>query len=184
MAPPWRPPLYSACYKAAKTLNGPHGNRNSLRSGSLDRGVPRGYHITPDGDPGALDVKADVFIDRVIARTYDGDGQSYLRQQIKDFNAKSTGRFGKAFHELDEDQREELLRDEEKSNAKFNPGVWGKTVGDQAEVGFYRSMKSMAIWAYMTSEKVGEEVLSYLPVPGTYEGCVPVSEVGNKWSLG
>ncbi len=42
----------------------------------------------------------------------------------------------------------------------------------------------MAIWAYFTSEEIGENVLSYDPIPGKYEPCKPLSEVGNKWSLG
>lgn len=134
--------------------------------------------------PGALDVKSDIFIDKVISQTYDAEGQQYIRDEIATFNANCNTNFGATFIDLDQDKRIEVLKEAEKTSGKFNPGVWGTTIGEQEPVGFYRSMKSMAIWAYTTSEEVGENVLNYLPVPGVFEGCVPVSEIGNRWSLG
>ncbi len=140
--------------------------------------------ILPRTDtPGALDVKVDVFIDKVIAKTYDDEGQENIRNEIASFNANCEENFGGIFIDLDESTRTEVLKIAEKTSGKFNPGVWGKTIGDQEEIGFYRSMKSMAIWAYFTSEEIGENVLNYDPVPGEYKGCLPLSEVGNRWSL-
>ncbi|NHF59493.1 gluconate 2-dehydrogenase subunit 3 family protein [Flavobacteriaceae bacterium TP-CH-4] len=140
--------------------------------------------ILPRTDtPGALDVKVDLFIDKVIAMTYVEEAQQAMRSEIATFNANCKQDFGTFFFDLDETDRVAVLEAAEKSSGKFNPGVWGTTVGEQEPIGFYRSMKSMAIWAYFTSEEIGENVLSYDPVPGTYEGCKPVSEVGNRWSL-
>lgn len=141
--------------------------------------------ILPRTDtPGALDVKVDVFIDKVVAQTYDKEGQAHMRSEIAGFNAECKQEHGDVFSNLDEAKRTEILNIVEKTSGKFNPGIWGKTIGNQEPVGFYRSLKATAIWAYMTSEEVGENVLSYLPVPGVYESCIPVSDVGNKWSLG
>lgn len=141
--------------------------------------------ILPRTDtPGALDVKVDVFIDKVIAKTYDKEGQESMRSEIADFNTECKNNFGDVFINLDETKRNEVLKAAEIKNGKFNPGVWGRAVGNQEPIGFYRSMKSMAIWAYTTSEEIGKNVLSYLPVPGNFEACIPVSDVGNKWSLG
>lgn len=133
--------------------------------------------------PGTLDVKSDIFIDKVIAQTYDEEGQQNIRDEIASFNNRCKENFGDSFANLDESKRTEVLRAEEKSSGKFNPGVWGKTIGSQEPIGFYRSMKSMAIWAYFTSEEIGEKVLSYDPIPGDYDGCKPLSEIGNRWSL-
>jgi hypothetical protein len=140
--------------------------------------------ILPRTDtPGALDVKVDVFIDKVIAQTYDKEGQQYMRDEISKFNADCKENYGGNFIDLEETKRIEVLKAAEKSNGKFSPGVWGATVGEQEEIGFYRSMNSMAIWAYFTSEEIGENVLNYDPVPGVYEACKPLSEIGNRWSL-
>lgn len=133
--------------------------------------------------PGALDVKSDIFIDRVIFQTYDSEGQQYMRDKITAFNANCSKNFGSVFVELNEAKRVEVLEEAEKSSGKINPGVWGKTVGTQEPVGFYRSLKSMAIWAYFTSQEIGEKVLNYDPIPGNYNGCIPLSDVGNRWSL-
>lgn len=141
--------------------------------------------ILPRTDtPGALDVNVDVFIDRVIAQTYGAEGQAYMRTEIATFNTDCETNFGAVFIDLDKTKRIEVLKTAEKSSGKFNPSIWGKTIGDQAPIGFYRALKSTAIWAYSTSENIGENILNYLPVPGVYEGCKPVSEVGNRWSLG
>jgi hypothetical protein len=37
--------------------------------------------------------------------------------------------------------------------------------------------------AYFTSEKIGKEVLKYDPIPGEFNGQVPLSEIGGMWSL-
>lgn len=133
--------------------------------------------------PGALDVKADIFIDKIIAETYDDGGKEYMRKEIAAFNDSCKSAYGDIFPEVSEENKTKFLQEQEANCAKFNPGVWGTSVGEQKPVAFYRSMKSMAIWAYFTSEEMGEKVLSYDPVPGAYEPCKPLSEVGNRWSL-
>jgi len=141
--------------------------------------------ILPRTDtPGGLDVKSDIFIDKVIAKTYDKEGQDSMRAEIAAFNENCKSRYRDVFYNLSEADKTEVLNEAEKSSGKFGSGVWGTGVGPQETIGFYRSMKSMAIWAYFTSEEIGENILSYDPIPGKYEPCKPLSEVGNKWSLG
>ena len=106
-----------------------------------------------------------------------------MRDEIAVFNADCKENFGDVFANLNKAKRTEVLTTAEKSSGKFNPGVWGTAIGEQEPIGFYRSMKSMAIWAYFTSEEIGEKVLNYDPIPGDYDGCKPLSEVGNRWSL-
>lgn len=140
--------------------------------------------ILPRTDtPGALDVKADIFIDKVIAEGYDKEGQEYMRAEIVSFNEKCVTKFGNAFYGLSESYKTEILKEEEKTSGKFALGIWGTAVRPQEEIGFYRSMKSIAIWAYFTSQEMGENILSYDPIPGVYEPCKPLSEVGYRWSL-
>ena len=140
--------------------------------------------ILPRTDtPGALDVKSDIFIDKVIAKTYNEDAQKKMRSEIAAFNSDCEKNFGGTFLELNVSDREKVLQAAEKNSGKFSPGVWGTAVGKQETIGFYRSIKSMAIWAYFSSEEIGEKVLAYDPVPGTFEPCIPLSEGQNRWSL-
>jgi len=133
--------------------------------------------------PGALDVNVDVFLDKLFAQTYDDAGQQQMRNDIAQFDSKCQKAHGAVFAKISDTDRVAFLQAEEQSCGKFGKGVWGKSIGVQEHVGFYRSIKSMAIWAYSTSEKIGKEVLSYDPIPGAYLGCIPLSDVGNKWSL-
>jgi len=133
--------------------------------------------------PGALDVKVAVFLDRIFAQTYDEAEQKQVRADIAKFNEDCKKQHGAVFADLSSEDKINVLTAAESSSGKFSQGVWGKTVGPQEPIGFYRSIKSMAIWAYCSSEKIGKEVLNYDPVPGEYKGCIPLSDVGNKWSL-
>lgn len=140
--------------------------------------------ILPATDtPGALDMKVDMFLDKVFAETYDSEAQQNIRTQIAEFNADCQQQFGDKFVDLKESDRIAALKSAETKSGKFNGSVWGTAVGKQKPVGFYRSIKSMAIWAYFTSEEIGKKVLSYDPIPQEYDGCKPESEIGNRWSL-
>lgn len=140
--------------------------------------------ILPRTDtPGALDVKVDVFLDKLFSQGYDEVGQNEIRNEIKTFNQNCVDTFGDNFASLKEKEKVAILTQAEKNSGKFNSSVWGTPVGEPVEVGFYRSLKSMVIWAYFSSEEIGENVLSYDPIPQQYLGCIPVSDVGNRWSL-
>lgn len=133
--------------------------------------------------PGALDVKVDLFIDTLVAKAYPPQGQESFRAELERFDSVCLGVNGAVFADLDAEERSKVLIRYEKQAGKFNRGVWGTAVGEQKPVGFYRSFKSLVIWAYFSSEEIGENVLSYDPIPGAYHGCIPLSDVGNRWSL-
>ncbi len=133
--------------------------------------------------PGALDMKVDMFLDLLFAKVYDAGGQAAVVGFIDQTNERCVKEFGKNFVELDNEERASALRSMESESGTFNPSVWGTAVGNQKPVGFYRSLKSTAMWGYFSSEEIGKNVLNYDPIPGRYDGCIPLSEVGNNWSL-
>lgn len=140
--------------------------------------------ILPTTDtPGGLDVKVDMFIDLVFDQTYDEAAQKGIVAQMDQFNEKCKSAQGKVFAQLTEDQKAAVLQEEEANAPKFIGSVWGTNVGDQKPVGFYRTLKSLAIRGYCTSEEIGSKVLNFDPVPGDYLGCIPLSDVGKVWSL-
>ena len=134
--------------------------------------------------PGGLDVGVDRFVDKVMAATTSkGDKPSPMQSGILEFDEGARTQFGKVFWELEEDQRGQLFSEAEKS-ARYQPAVWGTAVGEQPPIGFYRSLKSMALWGYLSSQTIGTEVLNYDPVPGGYDGDIALSSVGGRaWSL-
>lgn len=133
--------------------------------------------------PGGLEVKTDIFLDMVYAKTYSSEGQAKVKADIDQFNADCKVKYGKVFAELSSEDKTACLKDHEANTATFNRGVWGTAVGEQMPVGFYRQLKSQVLWGYFSSEEIGKNVLSYDPIPGEYLGCIPVSDVGRVWSL-
>ena len=134
--------------------------------------------------PGALDVKADIFIDRFFEKVYDRNAQQQARNDIDQLNVGAVVKYGDTFVNLNSEERKSYLADRERESGKYRKSVWGTPVGEENEPpGFYKSLKSLTLWAYFSSEKVGEEILVYDPVPGTYSGCIPFSDVGKSWSL-
>lgn len=132
---------------------------------------------------GGLDVKADIFIDLMYAKTYDQASQKEVVADIEKFNSDCQAKYGKVFSELSEEDKKAVFEEHEANSPKFPKKVWGGAVGPREPVSFYRSLKSTVLWAYFSSEEIGKNVLSYDPIPGEYRGCMPLSEVGNTWSL-
>lgn len=50
---------------------------------------------------------------------------------------------------------------------------------------FLISVRRYTLLGYFTSERVGEEVLNYDPIPGQQLGCIPIEDVpnGRAWSF-
>jgi hypothetical protein len=133
--------------------------------------------------PGALDVKVDIFIDAIIGKVYNETAQKTIVEGMAKFEANCQEKFGNTFANLNDNEKKEILKAEESSSPKFNGQVWGTAVNKQEPVGFYRTIKAMALWGYFSSEAIGKNILSYDPIPGEYLGCIPLSDVGNTWSL-
>ncbi len=134
--------------------------------------------------PGGLDVKADIFIDLIFAKSYDVEAQQQVRNDLDQFNAESENKYGDVFANLNSEDRKRSLLDHENESGKFRKSVWGTAVGEEEQPpGFYRSLKSLTLWAYFSSEEVGREILVYDPVPGEYRGCIPFSDVGKSWTF-
>ncbi len=138
--------------------------------------------ILPKTDdlPGALDVNIPKFIDSFIDKVLDKDAQekekamldavvSTLKKQIDELDTKDYDALLSKFLRATPKEVEAFKKD--KKNAliyKYLTNLRGKT-----------------IWAYKTSQKIGEEVLAYDPIPGQQLGCISLEEAtgGKAWSL-
>jgi len=54
---------------------------------------------------------------------------------------------------------------------------------DYAIYRFLFTVREFALLGYFTSERIGKEVLVYDPIPGGFKPCIPVSDVGNAWTI-
>lgn len=123
--------------------------------------------ILPRTDtPGALDVGVPAFIDLMYGKFFTEVEQTAFVAGLAGVETSSTSAHKTGFAALAADQQDALLLKLAKGSAK-----------DQA---FFRQIKEVTVLGYFTSETVGKTVLHYDPVPGRFDACVPLAEVGNR----
>lgn len=153
--------------------------------------------LPPTDTPGALDVMADRFVDQAIADNLKQEEKDQLLKELSDFEADAQSTYGKAYAKCTDEEQIALLRkwaDKAKqewdaAQAAFEPRKAGNhpRASDpdpgHAMKPLFKQIQELALTGYFSSEEIGENVLSYDPIPGGYEPCKPVDEVGKAWSL-
>lgn len=159
--------------------------------------------ILPKTDtPSASEVQVHLFIDRFAHEVMTKEEQDFFRMTMERFLEQAVAQSQKeSIADLDAADLEAVLsqalgysKEEEiamyDSITSYQAATSeGKavTMDDKiARFAFANNLRGMVIWAYKTSEYVGENVLSYLPVPGEYIPCGDVQELteGKAWSIG
>ncbi len=124
--------------------------------------------ILPKTDtPGALDVGVPAFIDRMYGEYLTGDERFLFATGLKEIEALSRAKSGKGFAALDAAAQDDVLREIARASQ-------GK---DRT---FFALLKELVVTGYFTSEQVGRTVLHYDPIPGRYDACIPIADVGNR----
>ena len=115
--------------------------------------------------PGALDVHVPQFIDAFADAVYEKKAQQKVKSGMKEV-VKALKSNNKNYKQL------------------LDKHLVGKS-DNKLLSDFLSDIRKMTVWAYMTSEQVGERVLAYDPVPGAFRSCIPVEEAtgGLAWSI-
>jgi hypothetical protein len=143
-------------------------------------------HLLPTtSTPGAADLQVERFIDQVLRDfTPEADRQTFLTG-LTAFETRCQTQFGRSFTALSPAERDEIFAAYEAESPPLPPTIWGGQISaDVQPPTFYRMFKAMAVTGYFNSEVVGEQLLAYDPIPGSFDGCIPLSDVGKAWSLG
>ena len=162
--------------------------------------------ILPATDtPGANDVFVHRFMDQMIAEIYTPEMKERFRKGLAALTADCKTTYGKGFADCTDEQRDELLlkheADARSTDAQRNEAYtaekkeFTRMASEDFSTGvtyqrtnrepFFKLLKEMTIVGYFTSEKIGEEVLNYDPIPGMDIPCLDMSEMpnGRSWSL-
>lgn len=153
--------------------------------------------ILPASDtPGALDVNVPQFLDLMYNDIENKENQDIFKKGASFFAGKFRSEFTSEAIDGNKEQFETLLAsyfkisdDETETILKVQrlpiENVTDSQIENYALYKFLLSVKRYTLFGYFTSEKVGEEVLNYDPVPGIQIGCLPIEEVpnGRVWSL-
>jgi hypothetical protein len=164
VAPEWLMAIGQAVRPAAPgaRLTSAHA---AIAAAVADRILPR------TDTPGAADVGVPAFIDLLYGEFMTPAERQMLTDGLTAVDAAAKAAHGSGFTALTTDRQDDLLR----TIARAEEG---------RDRGFFRLIRSATVLGYFTSEQVGRNVLHYDPVPGTYDGCVPIDQVGRRnWTV-
>ena len=129
-------------------------------------------HIIPETDtPGARSTGVHRFIDTMLAEYYTPDDRRRFLAGLEDVDARAKRSGGKSFLRLAPKEQVALL------------GELDRDAYAQPATPFFRTMKELTILGYYTSEPGATRELHHVPVPGRFEGCVPLAQVGRTWAV-
>lgn len=135
--------------------------------------------ILPATDtPGANDVGVHEFIDQLLQDCLDGAEKKIFTDGLLKIEEDSRSAYKKSFVRCSVDQQNELFTKYDQEAFQTN-----QSGEENAKKPFFTMLKELTLLGYFTSEKVGEEVLAYDPVPAAYQGCIPFEEGDRAWSL-
>ena len=155
--------------------------------------------IIPKTDtPGALDVNVPKFIDAFINETFETEEKTDIKTQLSLLLNTIKTKYNQNIYDVSYENYDDLLAsyfkiDDEKLTrwekqieaykASENKNVSGYE--DALQFDIINNIRSMSVFAFKTSKLVGEKVLAYDPIPGTYIPCGNLEELtgGKAWSL-
>ena len=123
--------------------------------------------IIPTTDtPGAKAAGVEKFIIRLVRDCYIKPEQQTFHDGLAKFEADCKEKFGKGFVALDAAQKIEALKHATTKNR-----------------GFFSTMRRLTVAGYFTSEIGATKALEYLPIPGKFQGDVPLKPGQKAWAI-
>lgn len=134
--------------------------------------------ILPKTDtPGAKEAQVGSFIALYATECYNDIEQDILKKGIKQLNEVALQKYKEGFTKINQQQKEALLisidAEAEKANQQSN--------GNNSSAHYFTLMKQLTLLGFFTSKQGATQVLRYMPVPGTYKGCIDYKDE-TAWS--
>jgi hypothetical protein len=139
--------------------------------------------IPKTSTPGAKDAKVGEFVQLMLKDCYyTKDQQSFMdglsKLEDKDFMEASADERIALLTAAEQESMDELARigDERKKANESGKGF------EEPGVPFFRLMKELTLLGYFTSEQGAQQALTYVPVPGRYDGCIELEPGQHAWA--
>jgi gluconate 2-dehydrogenase gamma chain len=130
--------------------------------------------IIPKTDtPGAKEAGVPGFIDQILKECYKKEDQDKFITGLADFDAKAKEAHGDSFIYLDPEKQLAFVK------AQNEAAVNAVKADASQPRPFILSAKELTLLGFFTSEPGATQVLQYEAVPGSYKGCIPLTEAGN-----
>ncbi len=137
--------------------------------------------------PGAVELGVPSFVDIVLADYTEEEDQQKLQKGLSAWLSEVSNAKGSSYAELSAEDQLRLLNELDASSKKAAEELDDLDLDKEEKedrAPWWFDLKSMVIGGYYSSEYIGTEVLVYDPVPGAYQGCISLSDMGGKnWSL-
>jgi hypothetical protein len=123
--------------------------------------------IIPATDtPGAKAAGVEKFITRVLRDCHPKPEQEKFYAGLHRLEEAGLAKFSNPFAQLSAEQKIELMK--------------ACAIQDKA---FFQKLKQLTVTAYFSSEVGATQALAYLPIPGRFEGSVPLQPGQKAWAL-
>ena len=148
--------------------------------------------IPTTSTPGAKAAKVNEIIDVVLKDCYKRADQQQFIDGLTMTQKMSQDSYGKAFAQLDNSQKIEIMKKLEAEAKQMKAAKAGAVAGQQdvqmpAEkrnaTPFFVMLKDLTLMGYFTSEVGATQALEYVAIPGRYDGCVPLKPGQKAWAL-
>jgi gluconate 2-dehydrogenase gamma chain len=138
--------------------------------------------------PGAIELGVPAYIELMVKDTFQPEDQEKFLAGLTLIDERAQKNHSKSFAQCKAKVQAQLLEEVDaeasaegiarREAADANPELW-----NEPYFNFFLTFKSLTLVGYYTSSYAGQNILSYDPIPGAYNGCIPLEEVGNSWSL-
>ena len=133
--------------------------------------------------PGALEVNVPEFLDLYASKIFGDDQKKKFKNGLSAIFVElnvSHNKPNKVKAEKYDGVLSKYLRANKLELEEFNKNEQNALV-----LNTLIDLRSLAIWAYKTSEVVGKNILAYDPIPGVQKGCISLEKAtgGKAWFL-
>lgn len=163
--------------------------------------------------PGAKEAGVGAFIELMLKDCYKAQEQQNFLDGLADLDERATKAHSKKFLETTPAEQVAILKQVEKRTMDMlkNANVKQVKVGDNVDkqiienenieedkknqkvdkeaakkvagTPFWRLMKELTMFGYFTSEQGATQALDYVPIPGRFEGCIPLKKGQKAYAL-
>ncbi|QEM81791.1 gluconate 2-dehydrogenase subunit 3 family protein [Halomonas binhaiensis] len=134
--------------------------------------------------PGAKDAKVAEFMEVFVRDCYTEQQRAIFLQGVSDIQARSDEKYGRSFMEMDANEREELIAvlDKEALAELQEKGIEPSIDDETGVTNGFTLIKQLTLFGFFTSKVGATEVLSYVAVPGRYDGDLTYQPGEPAWA--
>ena len=133
-------------------------------------------HIIPETDtPGARAAGVHIFIDKMLAEHYPPADKERVLGGLASIDGRTWEQCDRNFIDCGADQQRAVL-------ALIDREAFAEVPGPH-EAHWFRTLKELTLLGYYTSEIGATQELRHVAVPGRYDGCVPLTQIGRTWAV-